>query len=291
MLLRAKVALFCTLCRDERPISFTGPTCASISSTTDFNAAIKYQESPGTFRSCTVGEMRCNICVQHHRIMQDAFARAKFSLGRGRTTFLEDASDSRRGGKAQNALALISDYGLDSDDEEDDSDDDDEASVIRTDGFITSDADPDEPNCTEDALASFFDELQHEGLLEDEQAHLSNARGMYYAIYAYCCIHCACTVHNTCQISKDGSMHLDNAQHCAPYMTRATEYLANRSCNVCLRFYPLQLFICVFLIGKVNNYQQRQSESTTNTSDYAYKYENSALLNQLELLMRRTLCR
>lgn len=106
--------------------------------------------------------------------MQEALARAKLRLGKGRTTILDDFSGScaglegAHGNKAQNALALISDYGMDSDEDDEDAEDSDTAVDY---GFQKGLG-------TEDPLASFFDELQHEGLLDEEHAQRPGGAGM-----------------------------------------------------------------------------------------------------------------
>lgn len=104
-------------------------------------------------------------------------ARAKHRLDKGRTTFLDDSTGhsdpsegKRAGGKpAQNALALISDYGM----EDDEEDIQPEHSTHTGDGNSLQKA-----LGSEDPLASFLDELQHEGLLEEGQ-QASTAAGMY----------------------------------------------------------------------------------------------------------------
>jgi hypothetical protein len=105
--------------------------------------------------------------------MQEALSRAKLQLGKGRTTILGDSDSVELDGrhKAQNALALISDYGMDSDEDDEDEDEDDTLTANRYDQQKDSGAG--------DPLASFFDELQHEGLLEEQQSQQpAGAAGM-----------------------------------------------------------------------------------------------------------------
>ena len=104
-------------------------------------------------------------------MLQAALARAKLRLGKGRTTILGDSNiscngvDGGQGSNAHNALTLISDYGMESDEEEDEDDE------INTDESYNEGDFSDGANLgAEDPLASFFDELQHEGLLEENKA-------------------------------------------------------------------------------------------------------------------------
>jgi hypothetical protein len=103
--------------------------------------------------------------------MQEALSRAKLRLGKGRTTILGDSDsvelDDRYGGKAHNPVALVSDYGMDSDEDDEDEDQD---NALTAHGH-----DPQKHSDAGDPLASFFDELQHEGLLEEHQAQQPEA--------------------------------------------------------------------------------------------------------------------
>lgn len=101
--------------------------------------------------------------------MQAALARAKLRLEKGRTTFLGDSSnlcsgdESGQRSNAQNALTLISDYGMESDEE------DEEDEMLSKKSYQSGSVGDQQTLGAEDPLANFFDELQHEGLLEEQQ--------------------------------------------------------------------------------------------------------------------------